>query len=65
MGVVSIFNENASLPLLARGLQTSTYQVLVSSILQQSGIDVNEEGTVAFGATRKFNCKSFGIFSFN
>lgn len=52
MGITTVFTNNASLPLLARGDQTSTSQLLVSQILQDSGIEVNEEGSVAFGATQ-------------
>lgn len=52
MGITTVFTNNASLPLLARGDQTSTNQLLLSQILQQAGIEVNEEGSVAFAATQ-------------
>uniref|UniRef100_A0A336K4L7 CSON010698 protein n=1 Tax=Culicoides sonorensis TaxID=179676 RepID=A0A336K4L7_CULSO len=52
MGINAVFTSNASLPLLARGDQTSTNQLLLSQILQQSGIEVTEEGSVAYGATQ-------------
>jgi len=52
LGINSIFTENASLPLLARGSQTAIQRVLVSNIIQETGIKVDEEGTVAFGATQ-------------
>lgn len=52
MGITTVFTNNASLPLLARGDQTSTNQLLLSQILQQAGIEVNEEGSVAYGATQ-------------
>lgn len=52
MGITTVFTNNASLPLLARGDQTTLNQLILSQILQHTGIDVNEEGTVAFAATQ-------------
>ncbi|XP_063709418.1 uncharacterized protein LOC134837951 [Culicoides brevitarsis] len=52
MGITTVFSNNASLPLLARGDQTSTNQLLLSQIQQHTGIEVNEQGSVAFAATQ-------------
>lgn len=43
LGITEIFENTATLPLLARG-GTSEGKLKVSNIIQKSGIDVNEKG---------------------
>lgn len=57
LGVVDIFTNNANLTALAAN---ENLQLMVSNILQKSGIDVNEVGTVAYGATEVEIVNRFG-----
>lgn len=51
MGINSIFSSNASLAGLARGSQVSGNQLIVSAVQHKAGIEINEEGTIAYAAT--------------
>ena len=53
LGIREIFTTNATLPLLARG-GASENKLMVSNIIQKSGIVVDEKGTIAYAATGKF-----------
>uniref|UniRef100_A0A034VW59 Serpin I2 n=1 Tax=Bactrocera dorsalis TaxID=27457 RepID=A0A034VW59_BACDO len=57
LGVVDIFTNNANLTAMAAN---ENLQLMVSNILQKSGIDVNEVGTVAYGATEVEIVNRFG-----
>uniref|UniRef100_A0A0A1X300 Neuroserpin n=1 Tax=Zeugodacus cucurbitae TaxID=28588 RepID=A0A0A1X300_ZEUCU len=57
LGVEEIFTERANLTAMATD---TDLQLMVSNILQKSGIDVNEVGTVAYGATEVEIVNRFG-----
>ncbi|XP_050319499.1 serine protease inhibitor 27A-like [Bactrocera neohumeralis] len=57
LGVIDIFTNNANLTAMAAN---EDLQLMVSNILQKSGIDVNEVGTVAYGATEVEIVNRFG-----
>lgn len=59
LGINSIFTQQASLPLLARG---SGYldRLRVSQILQKAGIDLNEKGSTVYAATEVILVNKFG-----
>lgn len=49
-----MFENSASFPGISRGSN-----LLVSNILQKAGIEVNEEGSVAYAASGKLSCRDF------
>lgn len=57
LGVVDIFTKSANLTAMASNLDL---KLMVSNILQKSGIDVNEVGTVAYAATEVEIVNRFG-----
>lgn len=57
LGVEDIFTKNANLTAMAAN---EDLQLMVSNILQKSGIDVNEVGTVAYSATEVEIVNRFG-----
>ncbi|CAO1331347.1 unnamed protein product [Diamesa serratosioi] len=59
LGIRDIFTTNATLPLLARGGQSEN-KLMVSNIIQKSGIVVDEKGTIAFAATEIELVNKFG-----
>lgn len=62
IGITDIFENTATLPLIARG-GTSEGKLKVSNIIQKSGIDVNEKGEfdiVLSYSQSKFNISSPG-----
>ncbi|XP_055623414.1 uncharacterized protein LOC129766838 [Toxorhynchites rutilus septentrionalis] len=58
IGITDIFTEDASLPQLSGGTNST---LLVSKILQKAGIEVNEKGTLAFAATEIQLVNKFGL----
>ena len=59
MGIRDIFDDTATLTGILRQKSTSR-RLIVSDILQKAGIEVTEEGTVAFAATgMSLNGKDF------
>ncbi|CAO1344240.1 unnamed protein product [Diamesa hyperborea] len=59
LGIREIFTTNATLPLLARG-GASENKLMVSNIIQKSGIVVDEKGTIAYAATEIELVNKFG-----
>ncbi|RVE40871.1 hypothetical protein evm_014479 [Chilo suppressalis] len=59
LGVRQAFEDTASFPGIARG-QTLAQRLRVSRVLQRSGIDVNELGSVAYTATEIALANKFG-----
>lgn len=59
LGIRQIFEETASLPGIARG-QLLQQRLRVSRVLQRSGIEVNELGSVAYSATEVSLVNKFG-----
>ncbi|XP_017465290.1 PREDICTED: leukocyte elastase inhibitor-like [Rhagoletis zephyria] len=57
LGVVDIFTDNAELTAMVANKDS---RLLVSNILQKSGIDVNEQGTEAYAATEVEIVNRFG-----
>lgn len=59
MGIKTIFTNQASFPLLVRG---SAYQdrLVVSNVLQKTGISVNEKGSTVYAATVVSLTNKFG-----
>ncbi|XP_058178451.1 uncharacterized protein LOC131294420 [Anopheles ziemanni] len=63
LGIRDIFNQNASLPLLApitEGKNADRPGLEVSKILQKAGIEINEKGTLASAATEIQLVSKFG-----
>lgn len=58
LGISDVFSNRASLPQLSGGHDEN---LQVSKILQKSGIEVNEKGTLAFAATEIQLVNKFGI----
>lgn len=50
-----MFQNTASFAGIAQGGRGVVRQLVVSDIFQKSGIDVDEEGTVAYSATGNYN----------
>ncbi|XP_017772391.1 PREDICTED: uncharacterized protein LOC108559574 [Nicrophorus vespilloides] len=57
LGLVSLFQNTASLPGI---LRSGGAQLQVSNIMQKSGIEVNEEGSVAYASTTIQIANKFG-----
>lgn len=55
-GLTKIFQNSASFTGIAEGNSKLLRELVVSDILQSAGIDVDEEGTVAFAATGLLTC---------
>lgn len=54
-----MFTNQASFPLLARGMDVQD-RLQVSSVLQKTGIDVNEKGSTVYAATQISLTNKFG-----
>lgn len=48
-----MFQNTASFPGIARGNSSTVRRLVVSDILQKSGIELDEEGSVVYAATGK------------
>jgi len=59
LGIESIFTLHASFPLLARGIKYQD-RLQVSSVLQKTGINVNEKGSTVYAATQVSLTNKFG-----
>ncbi|CAG9793495.1 unnamed protein product [Diatraea saccharalis] len=59
LGARQAFEDTASFPGIARG-QTLSQRLRVSKVLQRSGVDVNELGSVAYSATEISLVNKFG-----
>lgn len=59
LGIAAIFTSEASLPLLARGVDAHR-RLQVSQVLQKAGIEVNEKGSTAYAATEVLLTNKFG-----
>lgn len=59
LGIRQMFTYQASFPLLVRGVAVLD-RLQVSSVLQKTGIEVNEKGSTAFAATVATLVNKFG-----
>lgn len=53
-----MFQNTASFPGIARGTPSIAKRLMVSDVIQKSGIEVDEEGSIIFSATGKL-CTNF------
>lgn len=51
LGLREMFQSTASFPGIARGTYKTPRRLVVSDVIQKTGIEVDEEGTVAYAAT--------------
>lgn len=59
LGIRTIFTDEASLPLLDRGVGLQ-HQLRVSNIVQKAGIIIDEQGSTAYAATEAGIVNKFG-----
>lgn len=55
LGLRQMFQDTASFAGIARGVPSALKRLVVSDIIQKSGIDVDEEGSEIYAATGKSN----------
>ncbi|KAJ8976473.1 hypothetical protein NQ317_001154 [Molorchus minor] len=60
-GLIQMFQNTASFPGIARGNNTLLRMLVVSDVIQKSGIELDEEGSVVYAATEANIISRFGV----